>query len=73
MFGRRKVTPPKPCRTTAKYLFASSFFKNVRPGIEIGVNAGKQQVRNYMNGAWWNNDPVVTARNIHRNWGGIQK
>ncbi|MGL9712417.1 hypothetical protein, partial [Escherichia coli] len=60
-----------PCRTAAKYLFARAFFKNVRPGIQIGIIAGREQVKNYMSGAWWNNDPVTTARNIHINWGGI--
>ncbi|EAM6573055.1 hypothetical protein M1A26_001921 [Salmonella enterica] len=61
----------KPCRTTAKYIFARAFFKNVRPGVQIGVIAGREQVKNYMSGAWWNNDPVIAARNIHINWGGI--
>lgn len=52
-------------------IFCSRLFKNVRPGIQIGVIAGREQVKNYMSGAWWNNDPVTTARNIHINWGGI--
>ena len=67
----RKKKASKPCRTTAKYLFARAFFKNVRPGIQIGVIAGREQVKNYMSGAWWNNNPIITARNIHINWGGI--
>ncbi|EIS0890710.1 hypothetical protein LY076_003168 [Salmonella enterica] len=67
----RKKKSLKPCRTTAKYIFARAFFKNVRPGIQIGVIAGREQVKNYMSGAWWNNDPVIAARNIHINWGGI--
>lgn len=70
MLSRKKKTP-NPCRTTAKYLFARAFFKNVKPGIQIGVIAGREQVKNYMSGAWWNNDPVFAARNIHINWGGI--
>ena len=53
-------------------LFARAFFKNVRPGITIGVIAGREQVEKYMSGAWWNNDPVIAARNIHIEWGGIQ-
>ncbi|EKD0800961.1 hypothetical protein OQ343_000748 [Escherichia coli] len=73
MFWKVKQQNRKPCRASAKYLFARAFFKNVRPGIVIGVLAGKEQVHYYMNGAWWNNDPVIAARNIHRNWGGIQK
>ncbi|HEL5982713.1 TPA: hypothetical protein UOS73_005162, partial [Escherichia coli] len=52
--------------------FARAFFKNVRPGITIGVIAGREQVEKYMSGAWWNNDPVIAARNIHIEWGGIQ-
>ncbi|HEM8625813.1 TPA: hypothetical protein U2Q57_000482 [Citrobacter farmeri] len=67
-----KKKTQNPCRTTAKYLFARAFFKNVRPGITIGVIAGREQVANYMSGAWQNNDPIITARNIHINWGGIQ-
>lgn len=67
----RKKKESKPCRTTAKYLFARAFFKNVRPGIQIGVIVGREQVKNYMSGAWWNNNPIITARNIHINWGGI--
>ncbi|ROK92808.1 hypothetical protein BFD61_23675 [Escherichia coli] len=47
-------------------------FKNVRPGITIGVIAGREQVEKYMSGAWWNNDPVIAARNIHISWGDIQ-
>ena len=43
----RKKKASKPCRTTAKYLFARAFFKNVRPGIQIGVIAGREQVKNY--------------------------
>jgi hypothetical protein len=69
MFAKRKQ--PKPSAIANKYLFARAFFKNVRPGIEIGVSAGHQQVRIYMSGAWWNNDPIKTAANIHINWGGI--
>ncbi|HEM7399703.1 TPA: hypothetical protein U2L30_002050 [Citrobacter farmeri] len=72
MMLSRKKKAPNPCRTVAKYLFARAFFKNVRPGIQIGVIAGREQVKNYMSGAWWNNNPVITARNIHINWGGIQ-
>ncbi|HAT3770580.1 TPA: hypothetical protein I8627_003446 [Citrobacter freundii] len=71
MMLSRKKKAPNPCRTAAKYLFARAFFKNVRPGIQIGVIAGREHVKNYMSGAWWNNDPVTTARNIHINWGGI--
>ncbi|ROL35114.1 hypothetical protein BFD70_11640 [Escherichia coli] len=56
----------------ARYLFARAFFKNVRPGITIGVIAGREQVEKYMSGAWWNNDPVIAARNIHISWGDIQ-
>ncbi|HIG8799229.1 TPA: hypothetical protein ACYEOW_005584 [Raoultella terrigena] len=67
----RKKTAIKPCRTTHRYLFARALFKNVRPGIEIGIIAGCKQVKNYMSGAWCNNDPVITARNIHIAWGGI--
>lgn len=63
----------KASRIVNQYLFARAFFKNVRPGINIGVIAGRQQVNEYMRGAWWNNDPVKTAGNIHRNWGGIGK
>lgn len=62
----------KACRISARYLFARAFFKNVRPGITIGVIAGCEQVEKYMSGAWWNNDPVIAARNIHIEWGGIQ-
>lgn len=58
-------------RAAAKYLFARAFFKNVRPGITIGVIAGREQVDLYMRGSWFNNDPVKTAANIHSNWGGI--
>ncbi|HEJ1038546.1 TPA: hypothetical protein SLT50_005072, partial [Escherichia coli] len=53
-------------------LFARAFFKNVRPGITIGVIAGREQVEKYMSGAWWDNDPVIAARNIHISWGDIQ-
>lgn len=67
----RKNKTLRPCRTTHRYLFARAFFKNVRPGISIGIIAGREQVKNYMSGAWWNNDPVMTARNIHMAWGGI--
>lgn len=53
----------KACRISARYLFARAFFKNVRPGITIGVIAGREQVEKYMSGAWWNNDlsllPVI--------------
>ncbi|MBE8612033.1 hypothetical protein CYG68_06320 [Morganella morganii] len=66
-FSRRKK--PATCRITAKYLFARAFFKNVRPEIQIGIIAGRKQVKNYMSGTWWNKDPVITARNIHINWG----
>ncbi|ECT7850633.1 hypothetical protein HQ58_22645, partial [Salmonella enterica subsp. enterica serovar Montevideo] len=45
----------KACRISARYLFARAFFKNVRPGITIGVIAGREQVEKYMSGAWWNN------------------
>ena len=62
----------KACRISARYLFARAFFKNVRPGITIGVIAGREQVEKYMSGAWWNNDPVIAARNIHISWGDIQ-
>lgn len=58
----------KACRISARYLFARAFFKNVRPGITIGVIAGREQVEKYMSGAWWNNDPVIAARNIHIEW-----
>ncbi|EJA5114208.1 hypothetical protein OFY43_004868 [Salmonella enterica] len=71
MMMLRKKKASSHCRTSAKYLFARAFFKNVRPGIQIGVIAGREQVKNYMSGAWWNNDPVFAARNIHINWGGI--
>ena len=57
---------------SARYLFARAFFKNVRPGITIGVIAGREQVEKYMSGAWWNKDPVIAARNIHISWGDIQ-
>lgn len=70
VFIRKKKTL-KPCRATHRYLFARAFFKNVRPGVSIGINSGREQVKNYMSGAWWNNDPVITARNIHMAWGGI--
>ena len=36
----------KACRISARYLFARAFFKNVRPGITIGVIAGREQVEN---------------------------
>lgn len=62
----------KTCRISARYLFARAFFKNVRPGITIGVIAGREQVEKYMSGAWWDNDPVIAARNIHISWGDIQ-
>ncbi|HAG3149673.1 TPA: hypothetical protein G8O65_003934 [Salmonella enterica] len=68
----RKKKAPNPCRTSAKYLFARAFFKNVRPGIKIGAIAGREQVKNYISGSWWDNDPVITARKIHINWGNIQ-
>lgn len=71
LFAKRK--PLKPSAIAHKYLFARAFFKNVRPGIEMGVIAGRQQVRNYMSGSWWNNDPIKTAANIHSNLGGIGK
>lgn len=61
----------KACRISARYLLPAPF-KNVRPGITIGVIAGREQVEKYMSGAWWNNDPVIAARNIHIEWGGIQ-
>ncbi|POT29866.1 hypothetical protein [Citrobacter braakii] len=67
----RKTKSLKPCRTTHKYLFARAFFKNVRAGIKIGIIAGREQVKNYMSGTWWNNDPVIAARNIHIAWGSI--
>lgn len=67
----RKKRMLKPCRSTHKYLFARAFFKNVRPGVQIGINAGREQVKNYMLGAWWNNEPVTTARDIHIAWGCI--
>ncbi|HEJ6948804.1 TPA: hypothetical protein ACIIU3_003322 [Serratia marcescens] len=69
IFPKRK--PLKPSAIANKYLFARALFKNVRPGIEIGVLAGRQEVRKYMSGVWWNNDPIKAAGNIHRNWGGI--
>lgn len=68
----RKATP-KPCRAASKYLFARALFKSVRPGISIGVIAGREQVYRYIRGEWWNNEPVTAARNIHIMWGGIQK
>lgn len=71
IFSRKAKS--KPCRTVSKYLFARAFFKNVRPGITIGVLAGREQVCRYMRGEWWNNEPVATAREIHVRWGGIQK
>ena len=52
MMLSRKKKAPNPCRTAAKYLFARAFFKNVRPGIQIGIIAGREQVKNYMSGAW---------------------
>ncbi|HEK3267956.1 TPA: hypothetical protein SMV70_002785 [Proteus mirabilis] len=67
-----KKKKPVPCRIAAKYLFARAFFKNVKPGIKIGIIAGREQVEKYMSGAWWNTDPVITARHIHIMWGGIQ-
>ncbi|MFN1147049.1 hypothetical protein [Serratia liquefaciens] len=69
MLAKRKHQNPSAIAN--KYLFARAFFKNVSPGIEIGVIAGRQQVRIYMSGAWWNNDPIKTAAKIHSNWGGI--
>lgn len=63
----------KPSVIINKYLFARSFFKNVRPGIEIGVIAGRAEVRKYMSGQWWNVNPVKAAADIHRQWGGIGK
>ncbi|UIW10369.1 hypothetical protein [Flyfo siphovirus Tbat2_3] len=63
----------KPSPIVNKYLFARAFFKNVRPGIEIGVIAGRQEVRKYMSGQWWNNNPVNAAARIHSQWGGIGK
>ncbi|ESH27097.1 hypothetical protein SEEGA711_27410, partial [Salmonella enterica subsp. enterica serovar Gaminara str. ATCC BAA-711] len=51
MMMLRKKKAPSHCRTSAKYLFARAFFKNVRPGIQIGVIAGREQVKNYMSGA----------------------
>ncbi len=58
----------KACRISARYLLPAPF-KNVRPGITIGVIAGREQVEKYMSGAWWNKDPVIAARNIHISWG----
>lgn len=71
IFNRK--TKSKPCITANKYLFARALFKNVRPGISIGVIAGREQVWRYVRGEWWNNEPVTAARNIHIMWGGIQK
>jgi len=61
----------KPSAIIHKYLFARAFFKNVRPGIEIGVIAGRVEVRKHMSGSWWNNNAVKAAADIHRQWGGI--
>jgi len=63
----------KPSAIAHEYLFARSFFKNVRPGIEIGVIAGRQEVRKHMSGSWWNKCPVKAAADIHWHWGGIGK
>ncbi|KFK93580.1 MULTISPECIES: hypothetical protein [unclassified Serratia (in: enterobacteria)] len=61
----------KPSRIVNQYLFTRAFFKNVRPGISIGIIAGRQQVREYMRGNWRDNNPVEAARRIHNAWGGI--
>jgi len=66
-----KRKPPKRSAVANKYLFARALFKNVRPGIEIGVLAGRQEVRKYMSGEWWNQDPFKAAGTVHSNWGGI--
>ncbi|MEB6223737.1 hypothetical protein [Pantoea anthophila] len=68
---KRKKTEIKPCPTYYKYMFAKSFFHGARRGVSMGVMEGRRQVRNYMNGAWWNNDPKASARNILRNWGAL--
>ena len=48
----------KACRISARYLFARAFFKNVRPGITIGVIAGREQVEKYMSVIFISNGEV---------------
>ena len=68
---KTKRTPLKPCPTYHKYMFARSFFHVARKGVSMGVMEGRRQVRFYMQGAWWNNDPQASAKNILRNWGAL--
>lgn len=67
LFNKKKQ--PKISYAAAKYLFAKAFFNDCRPGVKIGVIAGREQVNNFMRGAWLHLDPISHARKILSDWG----
>ena len=66
--------PPEYCTIILIVKNANSLLQTIRSRamlVRISPLA-REQVEKYMSGAWWNNDPVIAARNIHISWGDIQ-